>query len=167
MTKFTTNFKKIKKKYISRKQNLIRMSSEREVFHGKWKQEQDFWILEMERTSEVLWLDSQNIRRWEDISFEETKGIGRLIRYNQVVKQVREGVLVVEDLAANARDVGLIPGLGRSPGEGNGNPLQDSCLGNPKNRGAWWARVHGVAESRTWLSAAHTENAQGLETQMP
>ena len=41
------------------------------------------------------------------------------------------------------------PGLGRSPGEGNGNPLQDSCLENPMDRGAWWATVHGVEESHT------------------
>ena len=43
------------------------------------------------------------------------------------------------------RDVGSIPGLGRSPGEGNGTPLQYSCLENPMDRGAWWATVHGVA----------------------
>ena len=53
---------------------------------------------------------------------------------------------------ANSGDVGLLSGLGRSPGEGNGNPLQYSCLGNPMDRGAWWARVHGVAKSRTQLS---------------
>ena len=41
---------------------------------------------------------------------------------------------------------GSIPGLGRSPGEGNGNPLQYSCLGNPRDRGAWWATVHGVSK---------------------
>ena len=43
------------------------------------------------------------------------------------------------------------PGLGRSPGEGNGNPLQHSCLGNPMDRGAWWAKVHGVTKSLTRL----------------
>ena len=48
----------------------------------------------------------------------------------------------------NAKDTGLIPGSGRSPGEGNGNPLQYSCLGNPTGRGAWWATVHGVAKER-------------------
>ena len=45
------------------------------------------------------------------------------------------------------KDAGSIPGLRRSPGEGNGNPLQNSCLGNPMDRGAWWATIHGVAES--------------------
>ena len=54
--------------------------------------------------------------------------------------------------AYNARDPGSIPGLGRSPGEGNGNPLQYSCLENPIDREAWWATVHGVAKSRTRLS---------------
>ena len=49
--------------------------------------------------------------------------------------------------AGGARDVGLIAGSGRSPGEGNGNPLQYSCLENPMERGAWWATVHGVTES--------------------
>ena len=51
--------------------------------------------------------------------------------------------------AGDARDAGSVPGLGRSPGGGNGNPLRYSCLENPKDRGAWWAAVHGVAESDT------------------
>ena len=46
------------------------------------------------------------------------------------------------------RDLGSIPGLGRFPGEGNGYPLQYSCLGNPTNREVWWATVHGVARVR-------------------
>ena len=48
----------------------------------------------------------------------------------------------------NAGDLGLIPGLGTSPGEGNSNPLQFSCLENPMNRGAWWATVHAVSRVR-------------------
>ena len=51
---------------------------------------------------------------------------------------------VGKESACNTGDLGSIPGLGRSPGEGNGNPLQDSCLENPMDRGAWWATVHGV-----------------------
>ena len=51
--------------------------------------------------------------------------------------------------ACNAGDLGSIPGLGRSPGEGNGNPLQYSCLDNPMDGEAWWATVHWVAKSRT------------------
>ena len=54
--------------------------------------------------------------------------------------------------ACNAGDLGSIPGLGRSPGEGNGNPLQYSCLENPMDGGTWWVTVHGVTKSRTWLS---------------
>ena len=49
--------------------------------------------------------------------------------------------------ACNAGDLDSFPGLGRSPGEGNGTPLQYSCLENPMDGGAWWATVHGVAES--------------------
>ena len=54
--------------------------------------------------------------------------------------------------ACNAGDQGSIPGSGRSPGEGNGNPLQYSCLENPMDGGAWWATIHRVAKSRTQLS---------------
>ena len=54
--------------------------------------------------------------------------------------------------ACNAGDLGSIPGSGRSPGEGNGNPLQYSCLENPMDGGAWWATVHGITKSRTRLS---------------
>ena len=62
---------------------------------------------------------------------------------------------VVKNPPANAGDAGLIPGSGRSPGVGNGNPLQYSCQGSPMHRGAWWATVHGVTKSRTRLGT-HT-----------
>ena len=62
------------------------------------------------------------------------------------------GWLEAKASACNAGDLGSIPGLGRSPGEGNGNPLQYSCLENPMDGGAWWATVYGVAKSRTQLS---------------
>ena len=62
------------------------------------------------------------------------------------------GDSLVKNLPANAGDMGWILELGRSPGEGNGNPLQYSCLGNPVDREAWWATVHGVAKSWTRLS---------------
>ena len=61
-------------------------------------------------------------------------------------------VLVVKNLPVNAgdiRDVGSVPGLGRSPGGGHGNPLQYSCLEYPMDRGAWWAAVHRAAKSWT------------------
>ena len=76
-------------------------------------------------------------------------GIKRVYyKYSQVA-------LGVKNPSANAGDsgnMGLILGLGRSPGEGNGNSLQYYCLGNPVDRGDWWATVHGAAESRTQLS---------------
>ena len=58
---------------------------------------------------------------------------------------------MVKNPPVNAGDVGSIPGSGRSPGEGNGNPLQDSCLENPMDRGAWGAIVYGVTKGRTQL----------------
>ena len=59
------------------------------------------------------------------------------------------GGSVVKEPPANAGDTGSIPKLGGSPGVGNGNPLQYSCLGNPMDRGAWWTTVHGVAKFRS------------------
>ena len=56
------------------------------------------------------------------------------------------GGSVVKNLPANAGDIGSVPGSGRSPGGGNGNPLQYSYLGNPMDRGTWWAAVRGVAK---------------------
>ena len=56
-----------------------------------------------------------------------------------------------KESACNAGDMGSIPGLGRSPGERKGYPLQYSCLENPMDRGAWWAAVHVVAKSQTQL----------------
>ena len=64
----------------------------------------------------------------------------------------------VKASASNAGDLGLIPRLGRSPGEGNGSLFQYSCLENPMDRGAWWATVYGVAKSWTRLSNfTHTQ----------
>ena len=57
-----------------------------------------------------------------------------------------------KESACNAGDHGSIPGSGKSPGEGNGNPLQCFCLENSMDRGAWWATVHGVSRSRIRLS---------------
>ena len=72
--------------------------------------------------------------------------------------------LMVKNLPANAgdiRDTGSIPRSGRSPGEGKGTPLQYSCLENPTDRGAWWATVHRVAKSRTWLKRLSTHAQSG------
>ena len=67
----------------------------------------------------------------------------------QMVESPERASLVAQmvESACNAGDLGSIPGSGRSPGEGNGNPLQYSCLENSTYRGAWWASIHGVAKS--------------------
>ena len=68
------------------------------------------------------------------------------------MSRIEKVVLLVKNFPANAgdpKDMGLIPGSGRSPGGGNGNPLQYSSLENPMKRGAWLATVHGIAKSRT------------------
>ena len=67
------------------------------------------------------------------------------------------------DDVGDLRDTDLIPGLGRSPGEGNGNPLQYFCLENSLGRGAWWTVVHGVTKSWALLSSPkHTQERTGL-----
>ena len=66
--------------------------------------------------------------------------------------------------AGDARDEGSAPGLGRSPGEGNGSPLQYSCLEDNKDRGAWWTTVHGVAKNRTRLSHTDTHTRAHTRT---
>ena len=66
---------------------------------------------------------------------------------------------MVKNLSADARDAGLIPGLGRSLGGGNGNPLQYSCLENSMDTEAWWATVHGAAKSLR--DRAHTHTHEG------
>ena len=75
----------------------------------------------------------------------EYLGLPNLINGASQVVQVVKNVLAN---AGDARDMGSLPGSGRSPGVGNGNPLQYSCLKNSMDRGAWWATVHGVARVR-------------------
>ena len=82
---------------------------------------------------------------------------GHTVRHNLATEHDLTGIImlspkVVKESACNAEDPGSTPGLGRSPGEGNGNPLQYSCLENPMDKGAWWATVHGVTKSQTRLS---------------
>ena len=76
------------------------------------------------------------------------------IKTFQVVSMVKEPACQCR----RCKRPGLIPGWGRSPGEGNGNPLQHSCLENPTDRGAWWATGHGVTESNT------TEHIRNITT---
>ena len=80
-------------------------------------------------------------------------------RQRQILDDITYGGSEVKASAFNAGDLGSIPGSGRSPGEGNGNPLQYSCLQNPITRGAWQITVHRVAQNRArqkWLSMKHT-----------
>ena len=79
---------------------------------------------------------------------------------------------VGKESACNAGDVGLFPGLGRYPGEGNGNTLQHSCLENPMDRGAWQATVHGVSRVRHDLAtkpplATCTQPTEGFDRWVP
>ena len=67
------------------------------------------------------------------------------LRFSQVALEVKNPPANAGDI----RDVGSVPGLGRSPGEGNGNPLQYSCPDHPTDSGAWWATVHGGSKSQT------------------
>ena len=67
---------------------------------------------------------------------------------------------MVKHPLAKAGDAGLIPGSGRSPGGGNGNPLQCSCLENHRDGGAWWAAVYGVAQSRTRLKLLSSSSSR-------
>ena len=102
----------------------------------------------LQRTDSLIMvceLSSCNMRAWL-ICGTLVLGIEPAFPTLQVALQ---GGSVVKSLPANAGNIGLIPGLGRSPGKGNDNPLQYSCLENPTKRGAWWAIVHGVAKSWT------------------
>ena len=84
------------------------------------------------------------------IFLQKTIILTRLIIYNYICGL--PGGSVAKEFTCNAADPGLIPGWGKSPGEGHGNPRLYSCLENPMDRGAWWATVHGVTKSWTRFS---------------
>ena len=97
-----------------------------------------------------------NILPWwrKNVIFKKTKN-REFTTVLDVIILLNKGFLdgsVVRNLPAHAGHLSLIPGLGRFPGEGNGNPPQYSFLGNPMDRGTWWATVHRVAKSQIWLS---------------
>ena len=100
----------------------------------------------------VKWINKTQHLFLEVLKFDNNEcWLGR----GYIYKQASQVALVVKNPPANAwdlRDMGSIPGLGRSPEGGNGNPLQYSCLGNPMERGAWWATVRRIVKSQTRLS---------------
>ena len=103
--------------------------------------------------NKIRWLYSQ----WwgtEDI-------LAQVSRASQVVLVVKNHLPMQQTL----KDVGLIPGSGRSPGEGNGNPLQYSYLENPKDRGVWQVTIHRVTKSRTLLERQHRRGNLSKERQ--
>ena len=77
------------------------------------------------------------------------------------------GDSVVKYANASAEDAGLIPGLERSPAEANGNPLQSSCLGNPMDRRAWRATVHGVTKEMDTTQRLNNNNPKATEARNP
>ena len=87
-----------------------------------------------------------------DLGLKFCVSIGGFLRDYILVFKDFPGDAEVKASACNVGDLGSIPESGKSPGEGNGNPLQYPCLENPMNGKAWWATVHGVAKSRTRLS---------------
>ena len=104
------------------------------------------WILMAELEQNKIWISKWNL---------SNTLIWLTCWYSYMFFQNRISALVVKNLpakAGDARDTGLIPGLGRSSGVGNGNPLQYSCLENSVDRGAWQAIVHRVTKRQTWLS---------------
>ena len=78
-------------------------------------------------------------------------------------KKIFSGGSVVKNLPASAGDASSILGLGRSPGKGNGNPLQYSCLGKPMDRGAWWATVHGVTKELNGTKQLNNNNNTAMQ----
>ena len=83
--------------------------------------------------------------------------ISKVIILKAGVSQVAQVVKSLPASAGDTRDTGSIPGLGRSPGGGNGNPLQYSCLGNPMDGGVLWATIHGATKSQIQLTlCVHT-----------
>ena len=112
---------------------------------------QSTWVVQSFRTADaVRLLEASAQKSWNGTSTRSAQIQGRKNRPSLSPLTGFPG----KESSCSARDsgdVGLIPGSGRSPGGGHGKPLQYSCLENPMDRGAWWATVHGVAKSHTWL----------------
>ena len=96
----------------------------------------------------MVWLDPFAVQRTVKSLLQHHGSKASIIPHSAFFPWGFSGGSEVKTSAYNAGDLGLIPGLGGSPGEGKGNPLQYSCLENPMNGGAWWATIHGVTKSQ-------------------
>ena len=113
------------------------------------------WDGLMASSTQWTWIGSSSRRWWwtgkpgvlQSMGLQRVK-LDRVTEQQQQSQQGFPSGSVVKKLPANTGDPGSIPGSGRSPGEGNGNPLPCSCLENPTDRGSWWATVHGVTRVR-------------------
>ena len=123
--------------------------------HGESKGVSEKHLLLFHWPHKSLWLCGfQKTGKFLEIGVQDH--LTSLMRNIHVIKKQQNRALnnwwfKIKAFACNAGDPGSIPGLGRTPGEGNGNPLQYSCLENPMDRGAWWAPVHGISMSGTRL----------------
>ena len=116
------------------------------------------------RTAEYTWSSFLDLQGFCERQFFDGQRWGKVlgwfkwspfIVYSVSISMVFPGGSVCKESACSVEDLGSIPGLGRSPEEGNDNPLQYSCLKNSMDWGAWWATVHRVTKNWTWLSDKH------------
>ena len=121
----------------------IRVFSSVSVLHIRWPK---YWSFSTSSSNEYSGLISVRIN-WFDLL--AVQGTLKSLLQNHSSKASIPGGSDSKKSACNAEDPGSIPGSGRSPGGEHGDPLQDSCLENSMDKGAWWATVHGVAKSGT------------------
>ena len=137
----------------------IRVFSNESALHIRWK----YWSFSFSISPMLHDLDSSQLwvmkKRSNYIHFVKWWEMHHYFSFNRLCIGASQVVLVVKnprDNAGHIRNASLIPGLGRSPGGGHGNPLPHSCLENPMDRVAWWTTVYGVAQSQTQLKQLST-----------
>ena len=142
------------------------------TWYARWTQLSDFTLTFHFHALEKEMATHCSVLAWRIPGMEEPGGLPsmgshrvktRLKRLSSVLGGALQVALVVKNLPASTgdmRDLGSIPGLGRSPEEGHDNPLQYSCLKNPTDRGDWRATGYWVAKSQTWLKGLSTQYAK-------